>query len=367
MIYLDHNATSPVLPEVRAAMERWWGVPANPASAHRAGQAAAAAVEVARAQVAALLGRPVEGIVFTSGATEANHLGLRLRFEQPGGALVISDIEHPCVRGAAARLGALGVALRRWLVDAEGVVRVEPLADDVRCVALIAASHETGVVQPWSQAAAEAAAVGAWLHLDATQAAGRVELGLHGVHSVAISAHKLGGPGGVGALSLPDGEPYRALFPGSQERGRRGGTVPTMSVVGFGVACQLALEQRAARAARWAGQRARIEAALLAAGARVAGQGRQRVGNTTCAVFDGLAGETLVQAFDLRGLCVSAGAACASGSLEPSPTLLAMGDASPGGALRVSLGPDSTDEQVAAFCAAVPSVVGAVREAAAWD
>lgn len=356
-----------MLAEVRAAMEVWWGVPANPSSAHRAGQTAAAAVEAARVEVGLLVGRPPEGVVFTSGATEANHLALRGVFADHVGELVIGAIEHPCVRGAASHLERSGVRVHTWEAGTDGVVKVGPVPDRTRCVALMLANHETGVLQPVGQAAEAAARVGAWVHVDATQAAGRVVLTLDGVHSVALSAHKLGGPPGVGALVLQDGEPFPALFPGSQERGRRGGTVPTASVVGFGVACRIARRELEARIGRWEVQRARVEACLAAAGGRLIGSAVPRVANTACVVFEGLLGETLVQAFDLRGICVSAGAACASGSLEPSPTLSAMGDPHPHGALRVSLGPTTTDEEIEAFCAAVPAVLADLELAASWS
>jgi cysteine desulfurase len=366
MIYLDHNATSPMLPEVREAMAPWWGVPANPSSAHRTGQTAAVAVEAARVHVARLVDRSPEGVVFTSGATEANHLGLRGCLEGATGDLVISRVEHPCVRAAATLLAARGVNTRWWDVDKRGVVRVEPLGPGTRAVALMAVNHETGVRQPLAEAVAAAKAVGAWVHVDATQGAGRGAMALDGVDAVVLSSHKLGGAPGVGALVLQDGEPFPALFPGSQERGRRGGTVPTALVVGFGEACRIAWAQQEARIVRWRSLRESLERALVGAGGRIIGADVPRVGNTSCVVFDGLVGETLVQAFDLRGICVSAGAACTSGSLEPSATLLAMGDPHPMGALRISLGPDTGEEEIDAFCTALPAVVEALRLAASW-
>jgi cysteine desulfurase len=230
----------------------------------------------------------------------------------------------------------------------------------------MAANHETGVLQPITEAARQAAAVGAWLHCDATQAVGRVQLDFDGVHSIVLSGHKLGGPPGIGALVLPDGEDFPALFPGSQERGRRGGTVPTALVAGLGAACRLAADGLASREARWTALRARFEQAVVAWGGRVVGAGASRVANTSCVVFDDIEGETLVQALDLRGICVSSGAACTSGSTEPSATLLAMGDPHPTGGLRVSWGPHPREDDLDALLGALEASVEALRLAASW-
>ena len=363
MIYLDHNATSPLLPEVLEAMLPWLGVPANPSSVHQAGQRAAAAVERARDQVAALVGGRAEGVVFTSGATEANHLAIRALTR---GRLVIGPLEHPCVQAAAAVV-AERVEVQVLGARPDGTTEVPSLPADTRLVALMAANHETGVLQPLDEARAAAEAVGAGVHVDATQAAGRVALHLGWAASVALSGHKLGGPGGTGALVLPDSEPFPALFAGSQERGRRGGTVNTAGVVGFGLACAIAQAEQAERAARYATVRALLEAGLVALGGRIVGASVPRVPQTTLAIFSGVRGEALVQALDLRGICVSSGAACASGSVEASPVLLAMGDPEPEGALRVSLGPASSEHDVHALLAALPPILTSIREAAAWS
>ena len=360
MIYLDHNATSPLLPEVLDAMRPWLGVPANPSSAHAAGRAALAAVERAREQVAALVGGAPVGVVFTSGATEANHLGLRgLAVAHPDAPIAVGPTEHPCVFAAIEATG------RPWRVlgcDAEG--RVDAGSVPAGICALQAANHETGVLQPVDALCARSEVI---LHVDATQAAGRVPLDLAAAASVSLSSHKLGGPGGVGALMLPHGRAFPALFAGSQERGRRAGTVNTAGVVGFGAAAALAVAERRARQQLWRSQLAAIEAAVARAGGRVVGRGAPRVGNTVCAAFDGIRGELVVAALDLRGICVSAGAACQSGSTQPSPTLVAVGDASPRGAVRFSLGPRTVNGEVEACCEALPEVVRAVRDAAAWE
>ncbi|MBW1880812.1 MAG: cysteine desulfurase [Deltaproteobacteria bacterium] len=341
MIYLDHNATSPLLPEVLEAMGPWLGTPANPASAHRAGQAAAAEVERAREHIATLVGGNPAGVVITSGATEANHTFLRGVVQQHPGRVVLSAIEHPSVL-AAAEVG--GGPVQVLDVQRSGVVRVPDLP----------------LIQPLDQGRAATRAVGAALHVDATQAAGRIPLHLDDADGVVLSAHKLGGPGGVGALVLPDGAPFPPLLTGgSQERGRRAGTVHTAGAVGFGEACRLAHLELTSRRERWGTLSARIRARLRAIGARLVGDPDLLLPNTTCVVFPTLLGESLVQALDLRGVCVSSGAACASGSLEPSPVLLAMGDPEPQGAL--SLGPQTTPAEVDAFLQVMDEVLETIR------
>ena len=365
MIYLDHNATSPLLPEVLAAMEPWFGVPANPASAHRAGQRAAAAVERARDAVAALVGGASAGVVFTSGATEANHAALHGAHRQSAlGPIALDPTAHPSLQAAAKATGRPVVPLP---VDREGRLDLAATPEDAALIAVGLANHETGVLADVEALRAHAERLGAWLHLDATQAAGRTPLALDGVDSVALSGHKLGGPGGVGALVLQGGAAFPALLAGGgQERGRRAGTVHTAAVVGLGRACTLARAELEERRARWDRLRPTVERALEQAGARIAGSAAPRVPNTVCGVFDDLLGESLVLALDQRGLCVSAGAACASGSLRASPVLTAMGLDNPEGGLRVSLGPRSTRDAVEAFVEALPLAVDAVREAAAW-
>lgn len=361
MIYLDHAATSPLLAEVLEVMRPWLGVPANPASAHRAGQRAAMAVERAREQIAALVGGDPAGVVLTSGATEANHLFLRgvVRLDPGRRRLVVSAIEHPCVHAAAAETGGpVDVAP----VDADGLVHVHEVPADAAAVSLMAANHETGVIQPVQAALAAARAAGAALHVDATQAAGRIRLDLAEVDAVVLSSHKLGGPAGVGALLLRDGEPFPALLTGgAQERGRRAGTVNVAGVVGFGEACRLARERLEVHGARLTGLSERLRAGLVENGARIVGRRDQLLPGTTCAVFRGLGGEGIVQALDLRGICVSAGAACASGSLEPSPVLTAMGDPEPAGGVRFSLGPGTTEAEIEAVLSAIPTILAGLR------
>ncbi len=354
MTYLDHNATSPLLDDVRLAMEPWLGVPTNPSSVHRAGQRARAAVELARGQVAALLGRAPAGLVFTSGATEANQAWWYGMLELGVRRFATSAIEHPCVHGAAERARRRGATVQVLAVGGDGVVDVGGISPDVEAASLMAANHETGVLQP----VAKLLALGLPVHVDATQAVGRVPMRLSGAHGVAISGHKLGGPSGIGALSLLHGDPFPALLMGgTQERGRRAGTVNVPGAVGFGVACALAQRELAARAKRWGALQERLEAGLIALGAQVVGAHAPRVPQTTCVVLPVGPSELVVQALDLRGVAVSAGAACASGSQEPSPVLAAMGEAHPDRGLRISMGPNSTAHEVDALLAALEAVL----------
>lgn len=357
MIYLDHAATSPLRPEAREAMAAWWDVPANPSSAHRFGQAAAAALDAARARVAAHVGVDPRRVVFTSGATEAAHLVLHgLRARRPG-PVVVGGGEHPCVRDAA------GDAVATWGLGADGRVVVAPIDAETAAVAVQLANHETGVLQPVAEAHAVAAAAGVPLVLDAVHALGRVDLADVVAEAWILAAHKVGGPVGVGAAVVPDADAFPPLFDGPQERGRRGGTVPVALAVGFAAALDAAAGERARAVAVAEARRDRIEAACVAAGARIVGSGVPRVATTTAAVFDGLPGDVLVQALDLEGIAVSAGAACASGSLEASPTLEAMGDPSPRSLVRLSQGWSTDDDDVDAVVARLPVVVDRVRAA----
>lgn len=360
MIYLDHAATSPMLPEVVEAMAPWLGVPANPASAHRAGQRAAAALQRAREQVAALLQRPVEGIVFTSGATEANHQAIRGLVALGAARVAASALEHPCVHGAIEASGSQRLQLP---VDAAGRTLLEGIDDTIELLCLAAVNHETGVIQPVAAAVALAEQRGLWLHVDAAQGLGKgLSQPLAQATTVAASAHKLGGPVGIGALSLRSGEPFPALLTGgAQERGRRAGTVSVAAAVGFGAAAVAALAEAGARRARWEHLAQLLRRGLVGLGGRLVGLGAERVPTHTCVVFDGVPGEALVQALDLQEIAVSSGAACASGSLEPSPVLVAMGDPHPEGALRVSLGPHSTRAEVERLLQVLPSVLQGVR------
>lgn len=357
VVLLDHAATAPLRPAVREAMLPWLGPAANPSSQHRLGRAAAAAVERARSQVAALVGADPRGVVLTSGATEANHLALRGLISE--GAVGVGAVEHPCVLAAARALASSGRRVVVWPADRHG--RVEIGAEELALVSLQAVNHETGVVQPWAQV--RRAFPGAVVHVDAVQAllTREVHVG-DAVDALTVSAHKLGGPAGVGALVMRPGVALTPQWPGAQERGRRAGTPSVASIVGFGVACEEVGAQRAALAARAPKWQARIDAAVRAAGGRVVGAQSERVGTHTLGVFDGLPGEAITAALDLEGIAVSVGAACASGSQEPSPVLTAMGDPSPSSGVRCTTGWSTTDADVRALERAIGPVVARIRD-----
>lgn len=365
MSYLDHAATSELLPEVLDAMRPWLGAPANPASVHGPGRAAAAAVDRAREEVAALLGRPAAGIVFCSGATEANHTAIRGAWASGSRRFAVAAVEHPSVHGALEAVGAEVVPLP---VGRDGRIRPE-LDVPVDVLAVMAVNHETGVRQPVGEAAAVAARLGARLHVDATQGAGKGTIGgLDAAWTVVLSAHKLGGPAGVGALSLRGGDPFPALLTGGkQERGRRAGTVNVAGAVGFGAACRIARARERERLERWRGLAERLRAGLDALGARQVGAREGTVPSTTTVVFGGIRGDALVQALDLAGIAVSSGAACASGAVGPSPVLAAMGDPEPAGGLRISFGPSTEEADVEAVLAALGEAVPRIRAAAEWE
>lgn len=352
-VYLDHNATTPLKPAVRAAMVQAMDLVGNPSSVHAYGRSARRAVDEARAAVAALAGVKPAQVLFTGSGTEANNLALR---GFPGRRALVCAIEHDSV------LAALPDA-ERLPVDRDGVADLAALerllaAGGPALVSLMTANNETGVIQPVAAAARLAHAHGALIHSDAVQAAGRLALSFAemGVDLLTLSAHKLGGPAGVGALILAEGlEPDALIRGGGQERRKRAGTENLLGIVGFGAAARLAEAERPA-AADLAALRDRLEREALAAvpQARVMGAGAARVPNTSCLVLPGVAGETQVMGLDLAGVAVSAGSACSSGKVKPSHVLAAMGEeaATASSAIRVSLGWTSDDKAVDRFLAA---------------
>jgi cysteine desulfurase len=347
LAYLDWNATAPLRPEAAAAMTEALTRCGNPSSVHRCGREARRALEAARAQVAALIGAPAAAIVFTSGGTEANQLALR---GIAGRRLLVSAIEHDSVREAAPANGVPVTA--QGLLDLEALARM--LAADPRpaLVSLMLANNETGVVQPVSEAARIAHAHGALLHCDAVQAAGKLplDMGRLGADLVTLSAHKLGGSQGVGALAAAPELPLTALQTGGgQERGRRAGTENLPGIVGFGAACAAAARELDAYAGL-ACLRDEAERRLLAIApeARVHGGAAPRLPNTLCLAMPGVPAATQVMALDLAGVMVSAGSACSSGKLRRSHVLDAMGvpAAEAESAIRISLGWSTTPADI---------------------
>jgi cysteine desulfurase len=377
-IYLDHNATTPVRDEVAAAMlralrERW----GNPSSVHAEGAAARAAVERAREAAAALLGVGPRELIFTSGASEANNTVLARIVGSPlapGRHVVASNVEHPSVEAPLCALEAGGLRVTRLPVDAEG--RLDPdavaaaLAPDTALVSLIYAQNETGVLQPLEAIARRVHERGVRLHADVTQAVGKLPLDLVrlGVDFASLSAHKFGGPKGVGCLVVRGElrfEPW--LRGGGQERGLRGGTENVPGIVGLGAACELAARELPGSGEAFAALRDRLWEGLAAKvpGVRRNGSALHVLPNTLNACFPGAPGDLLLQALDLEGFAVSSGAACHSGSVEPSRVLLAHGlDAAAARAsLRFSLGHGVDAGQIDALLALLPDLVARVRAA----
>ncbi len=375
-VYLDHNATTPLDPRVLEAMLPWlgarWG---NPSSAHRFGQAARNAVEEAREKVAALLGARPPEIVFTASGTEANNAVLFdvARRGGPGGHLVISALEHPSIRVSAARLEAAGMAVTRIPPGPDGVVPaaavLAALRADTRLVALMLANNELGTLQPVAAVAAGCRERGVPVLTDAVQAVGKlpVSVAALGVDFLTLGAHKFGGPLGAAALWVRKGTPLDGhLVGGSQERHRRAGTENVPALVGLGEAAALARTEIAARGAYLASLRDRFEAGLTNGdfpGAVVHCARAPRLPNTSNVALPGIDGQALLIRLDLAGYAVSTGAACASGAVEPSPTLLALGlpAAEALSSLRVSFGPANRLEEVDGFLAALAAESAALR------
>jgi cysteine desulfurase len=371
-IYLDHNATAPLHPGVRAAvlaaLEEGW---ANPSSIHAPGRRARDAVERARREVATFLGAVPEEVVFTSGGTEGDHLALR-GLARRRGRVISSRLEHPAVQGAIEALGEQGFEITWLPVTPSGLVAPEALAaamgQDVVLVSVATANHELGTINPIAELAAVAHRHGALFHTDAVQAAGRIPLDVRqtAVDAATISAHKMGGPPGAGAVYVRRGLDLAPLLGGGhQERERRGGTENLPGIVGLAAACRLACHT-AGDAARVARLRDRLEGRLLALpGARRHGDPERRVPGTSNLGFAGAPGHLVLVGLDLEGIAVSTGAACTSGTVAPSPVLLALGlpPAQAREAVRFSLGPENTEEEIDRAAAVTAAVVARVRAA----
>jgi len=378
-VYLDHNATSPCRPRVVRAMAAAARMVGNPSSIHRFGQEARAAVDAARRAVCAVVGGPSGDLVFTGSGTESVHLGIVGAGEAaPGGRrLVISAVEHAAGRDAAGVLAARGWDVVWIPPDENG--RIDPGAvkaalDPVPAlVSVMHANNETGVVQPVAEIAALCRERGALFHVDAVQSVGKIPVLAEtwGADLVSVAAHKMGGPAGVGALWKRRETPLLAVVPGSQEGGRRGGTHALPAIVGFGAAARDAAAGMEERALRITALREGFEArvARMLPEARVTGEGAPRLPNTTHLTFDPACGADLVVALDLEGFAVSSGSACRAGSAEPSPVLLAMGiDAARARtAIRVSLGPETTTDDLAGFTDALVRRTAATTPEAGWN
>jgi cysteine desulfurase len=377
-IYLDWNATTPLRPQVQEALRAAFSASGNPSSVHAEGRAARRLIEQAREQVATLVGAQPHDVFFTSGGTEANMLALTPAIEaagqkQPRDRLLISAIEHSSVltggrfpRGMVADIP----------VVADGRLNLAALAEEVGktsrpLVSLMLANNETGAVQPVPETAAIVHAAGGLLHVDAIQAPGRIafNIGSLGADLLTLSAHKIGGPKGVGAI-VRRGEdihlPEPLIRGGGQERGIRAGTENVAGIAGFGAAAAAARTQFAAEAAHMKGLRDELESGLKSVSKNVVifAETAERLPNTTLFAVDGMKAETAVIAFDLEGVAVSSGAACSSGKVQPSHVLTAMGVPAPllRGAVRVSLGWGTTKVDVEGFLGAWRKLAGALSK-----
>lgn len=358
-VYFDHNATSPLHEAAKAAMLPWLGIPANASSRHQFGRSARQALEHAREQVAAAVRAHPSQVVFTSGGTEADNLAIKgiCAAFRPG-RLVVSAIEHPAVMRPAQALQQYGWKLAKIAVDETGRIPTqnleEALAEPAVLASMMLANNETGVLQDIPALAEIARSRGTLVHSDAVQALGKVPLDFASlnVNAMSISGHKIGGPQGVGALVVDkrlDIQPL--LHGGGQEKGRRSGTENIAAIVGFGTACELLTS----RPRTEENLRNELEAGLLNMGAVIFGAQARRLPNTTFFSIPDIDGETLVMAMDRAGYAVASGSACSSDSSDPSPVLIAMG-VEPGlaqGAVRVSLGPDNTLQEVKGFLLAL--------------
>jgi cysteine desulfurase len=381
-IYLDHAATTPVRPEVVEAMRPYFSTLGyNPSSIHAEGRRSRLAVDGARERIAAILRCKPKEVVFCASGTEADNLAVfgiaRARREQ-GRHVVASAIEHHAVLRALDALAAEGFKISLVPVDKEGVVDLQAftaaLQEDTILAAIMYANNEIGTIQPIAQLAAIARARGITFMTDAVQAAGSLSLAVDdlGVDALSLSAHKFHGPKGIGALYVRDGTPLEPLvYGGGQESGRRSGTENVAGAVGFGFALSLAEGEREASAARIAVLRDRLESAVLAAvpGTIVNGRGAARLPSISSLSFAGLDVEPLLIGLDLEGVAASAGSACATGSLEPSHVIGALGVPADvaRATIRFSLGRSTTASEIEHVATLLPRIVLEQRKAGPAD
>ena len=367
-VYLDHNATTPLDERVFEAMLPYLKTDyGNASSRHELGTRARSAVNAAREQVAALVKVQPSQVIFVSGGTEANNLFIR------GGAaylkpsqVAVSAIEHPCVARPAQELARAGWKVRKLAVTRDGTVDLDDVAlalqEPTGLVSVMLANNETGVIQDVQSVAAQARAARAWMHTDAVQALGKIDVDFNGlgVHAMTLSAHKIYGPKGAGALVVDKRIELRPIIAGGgHEQGMRSGTENVPAIVGFGAAAELAAVRLGDFGQRVSALRDRLERGLHELGAILFGARSGRIPNTTYFAFPHIDGETLVIELDKAGYAVAAGAACSSASTEPSATLIAMGvePELARGAVRLSLGARSTTDDVDRFVRTVKVLV----------
>ncbi len=377
-VYLDYNSTTPLDPMVLEAMKPFlvseFG---NASSFHKKGQASRHAVESARETIAGALGAEPGDVIFTSGGTESDNLAVKGAMESFAGKrnhLIVSSIEHQAVLHPAQFLEKKGARVTYLPVDHEGRVDLDALkasvSPDTALVSLMHVNNETGSIQPIREAARLAHEKGAWFHTDAVQSFGKIGIDIDetGADLVSMSAHKICGPKGAGALYVKKGIKLKALTHGGhQEKNLRPGTENVTAIVGFGKACELALKCGTQESARVLSLREKLHHGLLNAvpDLELNGHPVQRIYNTLNASFPGLDGETLLMNLDLKGICVSTGSACTAGSIEPSHVLLAMGlsQKRARAAIRFSLGRFTQTQEIDYALAEIPPVIHRLRSA----
>lgn len=379
MIYLDNNATTrpadEVTTAVHEALTRWWG---NPSSIHRFGQQIRQQVELARQQVCQLLGCKERELIFTSGATESNNLALRglLETRRPRQVVITTAVEHSAVREPTQRLAEQGIEVIRPPVSLDGLVDVEALegvieqrADEIALVSVHWINNETGAIQPIERIGRACREHRIPFHTDATQAVGKMALDVSElpIDALSFSAHKFHGPKGVGGLYVRSRQRLRPqTLGGPHERERRGGTENVPGILGLGAAARLAAQfLQSDQPARLQAMRDKLESGITDAipDARVNAGGAARLWNTTNIGFPGLESEAILLLLSEKGICAAAGAACSSGSLEPSPILLAMGVPEPvaHGSIRLSLSRETTREQIDQAIEMIPEALRKLR------
>lgn len=375
-VYCDYNATTPLEPAVLEAMMPWLSQQfGNASSRHEYGRAARRAIDEARSQVAKAIGAHWTEVVFTSGGSEANNLFIKgAAARMKPGLIAVSAIEHPCVIKPAEQLVRRGWQLERLAVDDQGRIDFasfeQALAKGPALISAMLANNETGVLQAIETLATKAQNAGVCFHSDAVQAVGKIavdfrRLNAAGVNAITVSSHKLGGPKGAAALVIDkriDLEPL--IAGGGQEHGLRSGTENVAAIVGFGVACELAVERMVNTVSRLFSFRGRLEVALNEMGATLFGIAADRLPNTIYFALPDIDGETLVSQLDRAGYAVASGAACSSASPEPSHVLRAMGVAPEmaRGAVRISLGAGNSAEQMEGLVVTLQSTVARLRK-----
>lgn len=373
-VYLDNNATTPVLPEVLAAMQPYFSEHfGNASSIHHHGQETRAAVERSRESVADLLGCRSSEIVFTGGGTEADNLAI-FGLARQGYHVITSTIEHHAVMNACKQIEEDGVSITRIPVDGRGLVDPDEvrreLKPNTRLISIMMANNETGVLQPVEEIGKIAREAEVFFHTDAVQAVGKVDVNVKriGCNLLSLSGHKTHAPQGIGALYVRKGTILRPMFyGGSHERSRRAGTENVPGIIGLGKAAELAKQSLGdGGTERMGALRDRIEQSILSKvdATGVNGDGAPRVPNTSNIFFDHIEGEALVIALDLKGLAVSTGAACSSGAIEPSHVLTAMGlrPDRARASLRFSLGKQNTADDIEFALSLIPGTVARLRE-----